>query len=147
MAIVIEAKYRGKGYALEALQFLLRQATVVDATEKYILGPKRLDLVAKKCVEVQARDTSRSDKLRYLNKKLSETKTHIKNFVAAIEQGIITKTTKERFSELETAQEKIEYEIEECQIKQPELNEREIRYLLSQFQRETNKLLEEYKEN
>ena len=120
---------------------------VVGATEKYILRPEKLDSIAKKCVEVQARDTSQSDELRYLNKRLSETKTHIKNLMAAIEQVIITKTTKERLSELEAAQEKIEYEIEECQIKQPKLDEREIRYLLSQFQRETNEPLEKYKEN
>ena len=120
---------------------------VVDATGKYILRPGKLDMIAKRCAEIQARDTSQSDELRYLHKQLAETKTHINNLMAAIEQGIVTKTTKKRLSELEAAQEKIEYDIEECSIKQPKLGEQEIRYMLSQFQRETNEPLEEYKEN
>ena len=120
---------------------------IVDATEEYIVNPEKLDAIAKKCAEIQARDTSQSDELRYLNKQLSETKGRIENLMAAIEQGVVTKTTKKRLSELEAAQEKIEYNIEECSIKQPHVGEREIRYLLSQFQRETDEPLEEYKEN
>ena len=120
---------------------------VVDATEKYILQPGKLESIAKKCVEVQARDTSQNDELRALQKQLSETKTHIKNLMAAIEQGVITKTTKKRLSELEAAQEQLEYDIEECSVRQPKLDENGIRYLLSQFQRETNEPLDEYKEN
>jgi len=120
---------------------------VIDATEKYILQPGKLEAIAKKCVEVQARDTSQNDELHALQNQLTETKKSINNLMSAIEQGIITKTTKKRLSELEAAQEKIEYDIEECSIKQPELDEKEIRYLLSQFQRETHEPLEEYQEN
>jgi DNA invertase Pin-like site-specific DNA recombinase len=119
---------------------------IVEATEKHILQPGKLEAIAKKCVEVQARDASQNDELRALQKQLSETKTHIKNLMTAIEQGIITKTTKKRLSDLEAAQEQIEYDIEECSIKQPKLGERDIRFLLSQFQRETNEPLEEYTE-
>lgn len=119
---------------------------VVDVTQKYILQPGKLESIAKKCVEVQARDTSQSDELRALQKQLSETKTHIKNLMAAIEQGIVTKTTKKRLSELEAAQEQIEYDMEECSLKQPELAEQDIRFLLSQFKRETHEPLEEYSE-
>ncbi len=140
-------KKRFKSCGQKAVQKDWIENLVVDATEKYILRPEKLDAIAKRCAEIQAHDTSQSDELRYLNKQLSETKTHIKNLMAAIEQGIITKTTKERLSELEAAQEKLEYDIEECQVKQPKLGEREIRYMLSQFQRETNEPLEEYKEN
>ena len=123
------------------------EGLVVGATEKYILHPEKLDAIAKRCVEIQARDTSQNDELRYLQKQLSDTKTHIKNLMAAIEEGVVTKTTKKRLSDLEAAQEKIEYDIEECSTKQPKLSEAGIRYLLSQFQRETNEPLEEYKEN
>ncbi|MVB11358.1 hypothetical protein CAFE_20720 [Caprobacter fermentans] len=119
---------------------------VVEATQEYILQPGKLESIAHRCVEVQALDTSQNDELRALQKQLSETKTHIKNLMAAIEQGIVTKTTKRRLSDLEAAQEQIEYDIEECSVRQPELNEQDIRYLLSQFQRETNEPLAEYTE-
>ncbi len=122
------------------------ESLVVGATQEYILQPGKLESIAKRCVEVQAQDTSQNDELRALQKQLSETKTHIKNLMAAIEQGIVTKTTKKRLSELEAAQEQIEYNIEECSIRQPDLAEQDIRFLLSQFRRETHEPLEEYTE-
>ena len=122
------------------------ESLVVGATQEYILRPGKLESIAHRCVEVQALDTSQDDELRTLQKQLSETKTHLKNLMAAIEQGIVTKTTKKRLSDLEAAQEQIEYDIEECSVRQLELSERDIRFLLSQFQRETNEPLEDYTE-
>lgn len=122
------------------------ESLVVEATEKHILQPGKLEAISKKCVEVQARDTSQNEELHALQKQLSLTNTRIKNLMTAIEQGIITKTTKQRLADLEAAQEQIEFDIEECSIKQPKLSERDIRFLLSQFQREANEPLKEHTE-
>ncbi len=110
------------------------------------MQPGKLESIANRYVEVQALDTSQDDELHALQKQLSETKTHIKNLMTAIEQGIVTKTTKKWFFDLEASQEQIEYDIEECSVRQPELTERDIRFLLSPFQRETNEPLEDYTE-
>lgn len=120
---------------------------VVSETVKYILQPDKIELIAKRCAELSAKESSANDELKYLQKQLSETEKSINNFVAAIEQGIFSKTTQARLSELEAAKEKLEFEIDTCMIQQPALTEKHIAFMLSQFQRETSDTLEEYNEN
>ena len=123
------------------------ESLVVDETVKYILQPDRIETIAKRCVEISEKDTSKNDELSYLQKQLNDNKKAIDNIMTAIEQGIIMKTTKNRLAELEAAQEKLEFEFEMAKVKQPKLTERQIVYMLSQFQRETGDSLEEYNEN
>lgn len=120
------------------------ETVVARATELNILCPDKIDAIAKKCVEVQSRDTSKNTELLFLQKQLAETKKSIQNLEAAIEQGIITKTTKSRLTELEAAQERIEFEIDACNIKQPRLDEDQIKFMLSQFQRKEDQPDEDY---
>lgn len=111
---------------------------VVSETVKYILQPDKIELIAKRCAELSAKESSNNDELKYLQKQLSEIEKSINNFVAAIEQGIFSKTTQARLSELEAAKEKLEFEIDTCMIQQPALTEKHIAFMLSQFQRETS---------
>lgn len=120
---------------------------VVSETVKHILQPDKIALIAKRCAELSAKENSQNDELKYLQKQLSETDKAINNLVAAIEQGIFSKTTQSRLSELEAAKEKLEFEIDTCMIQQPTLTEKHITFMLSQFQRETSDTLEEYNEN
>jgi site-specific DNA recombinase len=123
------------------------ESLVVEATAKYVLQPGKIEAIAKKCVEVQARDNTQNIELSDLQKQLSDNQRALNNLVAAVEQGIVSKTTKSRLSELEAAKERIEFEIETCKIQQPQLDESQIKFMLSQFERETDEPLEEYKEN
>lgn len=77
-------------------------------------------------------------------KKSFSYKKAIENIMTAIEQGIILQTTKKRFEELEKYQENIGYEIEKCKITQPTLNEKQVVFMLKQFQIHTNERTEEY---
>lgn len=119
----------------------------VSETVKYILQPEKIETIAKRCAELSAKDNSHNEELKYLQKQFANTVKSLNNLMAAIEQGIISKTTKSRLAELETAQEKLEFEINMCKIKQPTLSEKQIIFMLSQFQRKTFDTLEEYNEN
>lgn len=117
---------------------------VVNETVKHILQPDKINLISKRCAELSAKENSQNDELVFLQKQLSETEKSIKNLVSAIEQGIFSKTTQSRLSELEATKEKLEFEIETYMIQQPTLTEKHIAFMLSQFQRETSEPLEEY---
>lgn len=120
------------------------ESVVVDETIKNVLNPEKIDYIAKRCVEIQNREMKADCELDMLNKQLADTKKSIKNIMAAIEEGIITKNTKERLSELEEAQERIEYEISTHKLRQPQLTEKQIKYLLDQYCRESDEYDEQY---
>ena len=106
--------------------------------------PEKIDIIAKQCVEIYKKETSQNHELAYLKNQLSETIKAINNLMSAIEQGIILKTTKARLAELEQSQEKLEFEIELCKVKHPKLTEKHIKFMLSQFVRQTDDSLEKY---
>lgn len=120
---------------------------VVSETVKNILQPDKIQLIAKRCAELSARDFNQNDELKHLQKQLAETNKAIKNLVAALEQGIFSKTTQDRLAELEVTKEKLEFELESHKAKQPTLTEKHIVFMLSQFQRETTDNLAEYNEH
>ena len=117
---------------------------VVQETINNILQPDQIDTIAKRCVAIQRSKIGKNDALKLLNKQLEETKKNISNIMAAIEQGIIAKNTKERLLELEAAQERIEAEIAEQKEVLPELTESQIKYLLLQYSRESEEQDEDY---
>jgi len=124
---------------------------VTTETVKHILQPEKINIIAKRCVEIHTKEISQSrgKELKYLKRQLAETKKAINNLMAAIEAGIFSKTTKSRLLELEGAQEKLEFEIDLLNAQTPKLTERHIVFMLSQFLRDAdedaNELLEEYK--
>lgn len=117
---------------------------VVQETINNILQPDQIDYIAKRCVEIQQNKAGKNETLKMLNKQLEETKKNINNIMAAIEQGIIAKNTKERLLELEAAQERIEAEIAEQKEVLPELTESQIKYMLLQYSRESDEYDEDY---
>lgn len=123
------------------------ESLVVDETVCHILQPDKIDTIARRCVEIHNKERDDSNEIAFLEKRLTETKKSIENMMNAIEQGIITKNTKVRLSELEAAQEQLEYEIGLAKVKIPTLTEKQVRYMISQFQRETTERLDEYNSN
>ncbi len=76
-----------------------------------------------------------------LKKELSETEKSIKNMINAIEQGIITKSTKQRLDELEKRKEELEIQIAEENIKQPKLTREQLEFWFHKFRKfDFNKL-------
>lgn len=69
------------------------------------------DLIEKLINKIMSMQDKESTTLKVLKKQLSQTDKAIKNMISAIEQGIITKSTKSRLDELETTKEILETEI------------------------------------
>ena len=70
-----------------------------------------------------------------LKKELSETEKSIKNMINAIEQGIITKSTKQRLDELEKRKEELEIQIAAENIKQPILTREQLVFWFHKFRK------------
>lgn len=83
-------------------------------------------------IEKELQDTS---VLIGLQERLKETNKRIKNLMSAIEQGIITPTTKERLEELEEERRDLEGQIAREEMKKPLLTKERIMYWLESFKR------------
>lgn len=120
---------------------------VVGETVKNILQPDKIQLIAKRCAELSAKETAQNNELKHLQKQLAETNKALNNLVAAIEQGVFSQTTQGRLTELEATKARLQFEIESHKAALPTLTEKHIIFMLSQFQRETTDNLAEYNEN
>lgn len=82
-------------------------------------------MLVNKILSIQGKE---SPMLKSLKKQLAQTDTAIENMLIAIEQGIITKSTKKRLDELESTKENLETEIAKENISHPLLT-KEFLYL------------------
>lgn len=107
----------------------LEQFVVQTALEK-VLNDRVIDLLAYKLLEYQSKENTR---LPVLQAELKEVKRRIDNLVAAIEQGILTPSTKSRMEELEQQREALETSILQEQIEKPPITREQILFWFDQF--------------
>ena len=107
----------------------LEQFVVQTALEK-VLNDRVIDLLADKLLEYQSQENTR---LPVLQAELKEVKLRINNLVAAIEQGILTPSTKARMEELEQQREALETSILQEQIEKPPITREQILFWFDQF--------------
>lgn len=89
-------------------------------------------------MDLQGRD---SLSLPAFEKQLSETNAAIDNLLNAIQQGILTKSTKERLEQLEASRDELEQKIALEKMAKPRMSEDFIRFWLKRFQHlDTTKL-------
>ncbi len=81
---------------------------VVDVTMKMVMDDKAIEAIVSILMELQDRE---STSLPLYTQQLNETNTAIQNLLNAIQQGILTKSTKTRLEELEAAKEELETRI------------------------------------
>jgi DNA invertase Pin-like site-specific DNA recombinase len=93
---------------------------------------KLVALLVDRLYELQAAGSSRIPKLQA---QLDEAEVRIKNIISAIEQGIITDSTKERLDELETHKKELEISILQEQIKKPFLTKEQIQFGIEKFKK------------
>ena len=122
-------------------------ALVANGTIEYILQDEnRIDRIARRCVEIQHDNPTTDAELTFMQNQLADTKKALANLMTAIESGIITKTTKQRLQELETTQAKLELDIDSYKLRTPELNERQIKFMLEQMRQRVDEPDDEYRE-
>ena len=106
---------------------------VVRQTVETVLTDDNIDIIATKAMELIEKDFADTSYLAGLQENLKETDKRITNLMKAIEQGIITETTKARLEELENEKRQIIAEIEQEELKKPLLSKERIMYWLYSF--------------
>lgn len=104
------------------------EGMVFDAIDRYVLTEENISRIAK---EVSKLAKEPDDDITWLEKEHEDILSRKNNLLKAIEEGIITESTKERLKELETEQAVIESKIETEKIKKPPLREQDIKTFLS----------------
>lgn len=106
---------------------------VVNLTRQHVLCDDTIAYIADKAAEIQRKEQEDKSMLRYYEQELTKTQAAIKNIVKAIEQGIITPTTKARLEELEGQAQQLREDIERERIERPIITADEIQYFLRRF--------------
>lgn len=89
-----------------------------------------IEAIADRVYQLQGQENTTVPLLR---KQLAETEKSIENVLNAIEQGIITPSTKQRLEELEQRKQNLQIEIAKENIKKPVLTKEQILFWLQRF--------------
>ena len=111
------------------------EQTVVRFTVKQVLTDENIERIASRAMELIEKEYADTSILTGLQDRLKDTSKRIKNLMSAIEQGIITPTTKERLEELENERRELEGQIAKEEAKKPLLTKERIMFWLDSFKK------------
>ena len=95
---------------------------IIDQIQKIIFDDELIERLADMALECQGINTT----LPILHQQFAETERSINNFLNAIQQGIITESTKQRLKELEQMKSELSVQIAKEEIAQPILSRDQI---------------------
>lgn len=129
------AKRHGKAHCdLKAIRKEPLERFVVDTAIKVIFSDEIIERLIDLVMEAQQQENTR---LPVLKEQLRDTEKRLANLLEAIEQGILTPTTKQRLDELEARKEALNTSILEEELKKPVLTREWIRFWLENSARVT----------
>ena len=105
----------------------------MEQTVTRVLVDDVIEYIADKVVELQRKELADTSMLDYYKSQLRDVEKGLKNIMAAIEQGIITPTTKDRLLELEAEKADLEENIQKEEIVHPTFSREQIIYFLERF--------------
>ena len=105
---------------------------VVNATMKMLMNDATIDAIVSALMTLQDEENVN---LPLYEKQLRETKTAIDNLLNAIQQGLLTRSTKERLDALEAAQDELENKIACEKLAKPRITEEQLRFFLEKFRK------------
>lgn len=123
---------RGLGCKKKAVKKLWIEDIVVDRTIKLLFDDNMLAYLAEQAIALQKRENTT---LPQLKQQLSKLEQGIENIVNAIQQGIITKSTKQRLDELEEAKSKVELCLAQAELEQPTFSKEQLLCWLYRFRK------------
>ena len=127
------AKRHGKAHCdLKAIRKEPLERFVVDTAIKVIFSDEIIERLIDLVMEAQQQENTR---LPVLKEQLRDTEKRLANLLEAIEQGILTPTTKQRLDELEARKEALNTSILEEELKKPVLPREWIRFWLEKFRK------------
>ncbi|MBQ3038362.1 MAG: recombinase family protein [Clostridia bacterium] len=103
---------------------------VTDIAIKEVLTDKNIELIAEQVYIFNEKERADKSELQSLKKSLAETQKAIDNILKAIEQGIITESTKERLISAEERRETLFDAIANEEVKKPALSKEQIECFL-----------------
>ena len=103
---------------------------VVNETMKMVMDDTAVEAIVSMVMDLQERE---STDLPFYEHQLQDTKKCIENMLNAIQQGILTKSTKSRLEELEAAQEELEIKIANEKLIKPKVSKEFVTFWLHRF--------------
>ena len=126
-----KAKRKGQAHcSLKAIRKEPLERFVVDTAVKLVLNDPVIEHLTDLILEAQGRENTR---LPVLKEQLRDTEKRLSNLLEAIEQGILTSTTKQRLDELEARQDALKASILEEELQRPALSREQILFWFEQF--------------
>ena len=107
---------------------------VIHYIMKIVMNDELVDHIADAILNILAQENS---KLPQLNARLKEIESGIQNMLNAIQQGILTPSTKERLEALEQEKEELKVAIYSEELQKPKITKEHIAFWISKF-RDTN---------
>ena len=105
---------------------------VVRETMKLIQDDAVIDKIVQLVMDVQNQENTT---ISLLEKQLREVNKKLDNLMKAIEDGLYTRTTKERLEALEIQKDELTAKIADEKLKKPSFNEKFIRFWLMKFRK------------
>lgn len=124
-------KYR-KGCKKKSVKKEWIENTVVRLTLERVLVPGVIERIADAAIDFQRRERNKSEAI-LLRKQLQDTERLLRNVMVAIEQGIITETTKSRLEELEEQRRQLKEGIELAELELTKISREQIIFFLETF--------------
>ena len=121
---------RKKGCDKKAVKKDWIEEIVINQIKKVIFDDDLIEAIAERVYQLQDQENTTVPLLR---KQLAEAEKSIENVLNAIEQGIITPSTKQRLEELEQRKQNLQIEIAKENIKKPALTKEQILFWLHRF--------------
>ena len=126
----VNSKKRPKRCNKKAVRKQWIENLVIEETIRIIMNDALLEKLADKLIELQSQENTQ---LPLLRKQLSDTKRGIGNIVNAIQQGVLTPSTKKRLDELEEMKSDLEVRILQEEMQAPLLTREQVLFWLHKF--------------
>ena len=105
---------------------------MVNEVMKVVMDDKAIEAIVSMVMDLQDRENT---SLPLYEQQLREAETGIQNLLNAIQQGILTKSTKSRLEELEAAKEDLEIKIANEKIAKPRISPEFVTFWLHKFRK------------
>ena len=124
------SKKRRLGCTKKSIKKDLIEELVVDTTIKQVLTDRNIEEISQQAYELYEKEKADASNLHSLQASLRDTQKTIDNIMTAIEQGIITETTKQRLMDAEERKKELQISIAKEEIKKPTITKEHIEFFL-----------------
>lgn len=123
-------KKRRHGCTKKSVQKEWLEKLITEITIKEVLTDKNIEYISHQAYELYQQEKNDASELTMLKNNLCDVQKTIDNIMSAIEQGIITDTTKQRLFEAEERKKAILVSIAKEEIKKPDITQEHIEFFL-----------------